>query len=200
MPVKLTKHWLRIPKKMRHSLSIRIFHWLLTLSVFLLISSGLYISKPNYRLFANMRRAKCYHFISQILFIGSVAWRIYHGVKTKSYRDIIPGRRDLAALWPMVRFETFFTSATPSFQKYNPLQKLLYSSWLPAFFIQSATGLVLLAPNLFSRLEGYLGGLGNARKIHFLNTLYLVSTIMGHIYFSLIAGKNILKSMITGYE
>lgn len=187
-------------KNMRHTLSIRIFHWLLVLSVILLVGSGLYISSPGLMPYASMRKAKRYHLLSQFLFMGAIVWRFYYAIKTNNYREIIPSRRDLLALWPLVKFEAFFTSVVPSFRKYNPLQKLVYTSWIPSFIIQGVTGLVLLAPRLFSRLEGLFGGLGRARRVHYLNTLYLISTIMGHIYFALISGKKILKSMITGYE
>ncbi len=188
------------PKTLRHPLPVRIYHWIHAPSLLLLLYSGLHISHPRSIPGLTMRSARCLHFISQFLFLGSLAGRVGHSIKTGDYRQIIPEKRDWAALPALIRYELFLTSKEPTFPKFNPIQKLYLTIWLPLFALQAATGAALFNFNLLGPLEGALGGLSRARRLHHLIALALGASALGHIYFSSISGVERLKSIFAGYK
>jgi Ni/Fe-hydrogenase b-type cytochrome subunit len=188
------------PKKLRHTREIRIFHWVLTGSYFLLLYTGQHISHPHLVPFPGMRRARLGHFAGQFAFLGAVLWRIHHGIKAGNYREIIPDGKTLSRTPAYLRYELFLSSREPKFSKYNPLQKFLYTLWLPLFLLLGATGMVLYIPQRLARLEKAFGGLNRTRRLHYLLSLVSTSTVMGHIYFTLTSGKETLKSIFTGYK
>lgn len=189
-----------LPKTKRHTLPIRAFHWALTGSFFLLFYSGIHIAHPS--LFPNysLRRARIHHTGGQCVFLGAIFWRFYHGIKTGNYRDILFDKKALKKSPEFFRYLLFLKSREPGFPKYNPFQKLLYTFWIPVFLLLGLTGLVLHLPLRLSRLEAAFGGLLRTRRLHYLLSLISISSVMGHIYFALTAGKEKLKSMFTGYK
>lgn len=189
-----------LPKTKRHSAPIRTFHWVLTGSFFLLLASGLHIAHPHRFPYSSLRRARRHHSAGQCVFLASICWRIYHGFKTGNYRDIIFDKKALQKTPGIFRYELFLTSKEPKFPKYNPLQKLLYSFWVPIFLLLGLTGAVLHLPLRLSRLEAAFGGLNRARRLHYLLSVVSLNTVMGHIYLALTSGKEKLKSMFSGYK
>lgn len=147
----------------------------------------------------NMRQARLAHFTAQFALTGSMLWRIWHGLRTGNLRDLAPGRRDLAALPSYVAFELFLHSKEKQFPKYNPLQNVLFTSWLPLTTCLALTGFMLYAPKRLCRVESALGGLNRARRLHYLCMVTFTATVMGHIYFTLTSGVNRLKPIFTGY-
>jgi len=189
-----------IPKKKRHTLPIRTFHWTLTGSFFLLFYSGFHIAHPHRFPYSSMRRAHLHHTAGQCLFLGAIFWRIYHGFTTGNYRDIVFDKKALQKVPEFFRYEFFLSSREPKFPKYNPFQKLLYNFWLPVFLMLGLTGAVLHLPLRLLRLEKAFGGLNRIRRLHYQLSLVSVSTVMGHTYLALTSGKEALKSMFTGYK
>ncbi len=188
------------PKKMRHTPEIRAFHWILTGSFFLLFYTGQHISHTRQFPFPRMRRARLGHFAGQFVFLGAICWRIFYGIKTGNYREIIPDKKTLAKTPAFFRYEMFLSSKEPKFSKYNPFQKFLYTLWIPVFLLSGLTGLILYIPQRLARLEAAFGGLNRTRRLHYILSLISVSTVLGHIYLALTSGKEGLKSMFTGYK
>jgi thiosulfate reductase cytochrome b subunit len=189
-----------MPKQNRHSLPIRTFHWTLTGSYFLLLYSGLHIAHPQRFPYTSMRRAHHHHTAGQCIFLGAILWRVYHGIKTGNYRDIVFDKKALQKVPKFFRYEFFLSSREPKFPKYNPFQKLLYTFWTPVFLMLGLTGVILHLPLRLSRLEAAFGGLHRIRRLHYVLSLVSISTVMGHIYLALTSGKEALKSMFTGYK
>jgi len=186
-------------KTLRHSLPVRVFHWTFALSFLLCLYTGLYISRPGIVPMKNMRQARLAHFAGQFALTGSMFWRIWHGLRTGKLRDLVPCKRDLAELPSYVGFELFLHSKKEQFPKYNPLQKVLFTSWFPLTTCLAATGFTLYAPRMLGRVETALGGLNRVRRLHYLCMLAFTVTVMGHIYLALTSGVNRLKSIFTGY-
>ncbi len=189
-----------IPKTLRHPPSILIFHWVLAGSFFMLFFSGQKIVRPKRVPPTQMRWIRLSHFSAQYLFFSCILWRIYNGVVTGNYREILPEKKTAQAFPAMSRFEFFLQKKEPRYRKYHPLQKLLYTFWLFLFLFQSITGFILYIPRRLSRLEGAFGGLGRVRRLHHMASMVSISTVIGHIYLSLTTGTEKLKSIFTGYK
>ena len=133
-------------------------------------------------------------------FIFMEAWSARRLPSGRDYRDIFPRKKDLSLLPRYLRYQLFFSSKEPAFSKYNPVQKLYFTAWLPLFILQALTGLILYASRRLGRLEAVFGGLGRTRKIHHLAAVLQGVTALTHIFFTATAGTEKLKSMFTGYK
>lgn len=191
------KYW---PRKLRHPLPVRILHWTYAPAALVLLYTGVYIAHPGTVPFLNMKQARRLHFACQFLFMGGFLGRLVYGSFNRRYREIIPGKSDLAALPQFIRHQLFLTRKEPHFPKYNIFQKLVFLSWVPVIILKGLTGAVLYAPNRAGRLEAAFGGLERTRRMHYLTTLYLGPTILGHLYFAATKSKQKLKSIFTGYQ
>lgn len=188
-------------KKFRHHRPARLLHWTYAPAVLAGIFSGFYITRPSHFFgFKSMNSARKTHFIAQYFFLFSYLARIYYGCATKNYREIIPGRRDLAGMTKFIKYELFFTKKKPKFPKYNPGQKVVYTGLALAFPLQIATGLALYATGTFQKAARLAGGLNPLRKLHYLTALAISGLAAGHIYFALTDSLKKLKSIFTGYE
>lgn len=193
----IQRYW---PRKLRHPWPIRLLHWLLAPSYLVLLYTGIYISRPGLLPLANMQRARQWHFWGMFFFLGSLAARIYYGIVTRNYLEIIPGRKTMAILPAYLKYEFFLSKKEPVFPKYNPVQKLYYTSWVPMFILQGITGAVLYAPRRLAFLEALFGGLNRVRRLHYLLMLLTGSLVFVHLYLATTSGMERLKSIFTGYK
>ncbi|MFZ5646626.1 MAG: cytochrome b/b6 domain-containing protein [Bacillota bacterium] len=188
-------------KKFRHPWPARLLHWIYAPAMLAGVLSGFYITRPSaYLGFRSMDSARKTHFITQYLLLFSYLARVYYGYATKNHREIIPGRKDLADIPRFLKYELFLTGKMPKFPKYNPGQKVLFTSLALAIPVQIATGLALYVPEKFQKAARLAGGLNPMRKVHYLAALAITSLTCGHIYFALTHGLKKLKSIFTGYE
>ncbi|MEW5953783.1 MAG: cytochrome b/b6 domain-containing protein [Bacillota bacterium] len=188
-------------QKPRHKLSARLLHWTFAPAVLALISSGLYITRPTPNpVIKNMNTALKTQYTFQYILIFAYLARLYHGYATKSYRDIIPDRKDISALPGFLKYELFLTKKKPKFPKYNPLQKILFTCLALLIPLQIVTGLSLYAAKTFARAVCLAGGLNPVRHSHYLTALAISSLAGGHIYFALTRNLRKLKSIFTGHE
>ncbi len=188
------------PKKLRHPWPVRVMHWTMAPSFLLLAYTGIYIAHPGVVPFPSMRQARRYHFLGQFIFTGSVISRFIYGRVTGNYREIVPGKKDLAAVPGFLSYLFFLKKKEPSFPKYNPVQKIYFTAWFPLFMLQALTGAVMYAPRRLGAVEAAFGGLNRVRRLHYLNTLGLTSSVIGHLYLALTSGVEKLKSIFTGYK
>lgn len=188
-------------KKIRHPWPARLLHWIYAPAVLGGILSGLYITRPSvFRGFKSMNSARKTHFIAQFALLFSYLGRVYYGLTDKNYREIIPGRKTLADMPKFLKHELFLTKKKPKFPKYNPGQKMIFTSLALFIPIQIVTGLALYASNSWQKTARLAGGLNPLRKLHYLAALAISSLASGHIYFALTHGLKKLKSIFTGYE
>lgn len=187
------------PKKQRHTPAVRLLHWTLALSTLALLYTGICIAHPGALPVKNMHRARLWHFTSQYAFIGAFIGRLLYGARCENYRDILPGRKDLHKAPAYLKYELFLSGTEPRFAKYNPLQKILITIWIPVFILQILTGAVLYAPRRLQGLEAAFGGLARVRRLHYLNTLLIGTSKMGHVYLTATSSMEKLKSIFRGY-
>lgn len=184
----------------RHSLWIRICHWVNMISITLLILTGFYIHTPlHFKLFSNMDNARMLHFVMAYVLCGGFAARVYYAIATKDYKNIIfDVTTDFKKLPSMIKYYTFLAKKHPYYGKYNPGQKGMYTGVLVMILVQIITGFIMYKPNMFMAWGGFLGGLVAVRIIHYAVNWIFVICILVHVYLDVAEGIPILKSMFTG--
>lgn len=183
-----------------HTRTARILHWVNMFSVGLLTLTGFYIHDPvNFGVFLNMDLARKLHFIFMYLAVYGVIIRIYYSIYSKDYKDILFMPGDFRGFPALAKYYLFLSKKAPDFGKYNPGQKLLYSSWSLLVFVQAVTGFALYVPDKLRWISFIFGGLIHVRQIHYIVTWVFVVTVGLHVYLAFVGGKYVLKSMITGY-
>ncbi|KKM08744.1 hypothetical protein SY88_21750 [Clostridiales bacterium PH28_bin88] len=188
-------------KTLRHSLAVRLLHWILVPVLLVKILSGLYLNRPHrFTGFRSMNSARKAHFYVIYLFVFHYLARAYYSLVTRDYKYIFPARGDFGPKGrQFILYELFLKRKKPQFIKYNPLQKLIFTGWALTFPLQMITGFILYDPKRFQRLIRPLGGLNRIRQVHYIATLGIASTAAGHLYFALTESKEKLKSIFTGY-
>lgn len=188
-------------KKHRHTLEARSLHWIYAPAVLTGLFSGFYISNVSRRTGYNrMDQARKNHFIAQYMLIFSYLARIYYAGVSRNYSEIIPGIKDYGNLPGYLKYELFLTSKKPTYRKYNPAQKIIFTLLALMVPVQIVTGLVLYASNALQKPAALAGGVNPLRQIHYLAALSIASLTAGHIYFALTHSLKKLKSIFTGYE
>jgi len=189
-----------IKTEMLHPLLIRIYHWLLAASVVVIIFTSLYTHNPVKILaFMDMGGARMVKFIfSYIAFFLMIA-RVYYGIVTRDLDHILFNRQDLKDLPGFLKFYFFMSEKEPPHAKYNPGQKLIFTSWLLVFGFAALTGFILYDHSRFGRLLPFFGGLQYLRFLHYLVFLYFVATTMLHVYLAVTEDPAKLQAMFTGH-
>lgn len=191
---------MKLFKKPRHPWPARLLHWIYAPAALAAAGSGFFISRPN-RLSKDMDAIRKSHFFSSYILAFAYLGRFSYALHKKNYREILPGRRDLAALPAFLKYELFLTKKKPEFPKYNPAQKILITALALLFPALGLTGTVLYAVDAWQKkLPRFAGGLSPVRRLHYLAALAASSLLAGHIYFSSTDSLKKLKSIFTGYE
>lgn len=177
----------------------RVFHWLFSIGVTLLLISGLYIHHPvDWGPFYDMGfnvliQTTVGFFVSGVFF----AW-VYHHLVTQAYKDVWFRTRDIADLKGLMKYYFFIEEKTPVHGKYNAGQKLIYSSWVFAFVFMFLSGMVLYAAN-FGNILPLPIFLQTIRFYHYLVALYFLGTVLIHIYLVFTEDPAKLQAMFTGW-
>ncbi|NLU47181.1 MAG: Ni/Fe-hydrogenase, b-type cytochrome subunit [Syntrophomonadaceae bacterium] len=186
----------------RHSVWIRIFHWINMVAIMLLIFTGFYIHAPqSFRLFGNMDGARMVHFAMAYVLCFGVVLRVYYAIAAKDAKNIVFNpKTDIPNLPSMMKYYLFMSDSHPYYGKYNPGQKAMYTGWLVMAIIQIITGFILYKPQVafWANLGDYLGGDIAIRMVHLIVTWLFVLTILAHVYLDISEGIPVLKSMFTG--
>lgn len=186
----------------RHSVWIRIFHWINMVAIMLLIFTGFYIHAPqSFRLFGNMDGARMVHFAMAYVLCFGVVLRVYYAIAAKDAKNIVFNpKTDIPNLPSMMKYYLFMSNSHPDYGKYNPGQKAMYTGWLVMALIQIITGFILYKPQVafWANLGDFLGGDIAIRLVHLIVTWLFVLTILAHVYLDISEGIPVLKSMFTG--
>jgi cytochrome b subunit of formate dehydrogenase len=186
----------RIP---RHSLTARLFHWIMAASMFTLLFTA-FLPKVGVRF-----DWVTYHWIAGTVLTISIIFHIIHASFYLDFWSIWPDRADLEDAWK--RFQRFMgkSSALPrKFAKY-PLENKLYhgaiivtgmSVILTGVFMMSRVRTIFFPrnPYLFSDMTW-----GLMYVLHGLAGVGLITLVIVHVYFAIRPEKlPITASMIVG--
>ena len=182
----------------RFSLLERIVHWLVGVSFFLLLLSGLAFSYPKLfwltYLVGGGTAARALHPLLGVLFSAGVA-----SMSLLWARDMLFGRDDLRWVAALRHYVLHRRDKVPPAGRYNAGQKGLFWAQilLGALFLLS--GIPLWFPDGMWGLGAFgFGLLRAARLLHYLTTLVAALLLIPHVYLSTVAFPGTARGMMFG--
>ena len=194
-----------------HPLPIRIWHWLNAFIIFVLILTGLQLRVPSIQIISNYRAVVLIHkYFGYAMCLSFLFWLIYYLVTGGIKKHYIIRIRDIKAMPNQIIYYSFsiFKGRKNPFDpspdnKFNPLQKLAYSSVMFIFTpIIAFTGVMFSDILMFFSWIEAIGGIRVLDAIHVAAAYIFVFYLLVHLYMATL-GKRFythIKAMITGYE
>jgi Ni/Fe-hydrogenase 1 B-type cytochrome subunit len=204
------------------SVPIRINHWGMVISIFILIATGFYIAGPFTvsegetvgKFF--MGNVRFVHILFGVFLTFIFIWRVYLAFFSKFHADW----KDFFAFtdWPnTVKQLKFYAlvSKEPAEHKYlyGPMQSLAYGGLMFMLLLIVLTGVILMGAGYHAGLTGLvykivkpfeymMGGLATVRWFHHILTWGFILFIVVHIYmafwYDVIFKQGTVSSMISG--
>jgi Ni/Fe-hydrogenase 1 B-type cytochrome subunit len=204
------------------SIAIRLNHWLMALSILVLIVTGFYIADP-FTVFAGdtndkfiMGYARYVHLLAGFSLTFLFLWRVYLAFFSRFHADWKDffAWTDFGNFWTQIKFYTFLSEKRPKHTHlYGPLQSLAYGGLLLMLLVFVVTGLILagaeyhagftaLAYTFVRPIQNLLGGLAVVRWIHHIFTWLVIVFVVVHIYmafwYDVVLKEGTISSMIGG--
>ena len=201
-------------------LPLRVIHWTLALSIFVLAATGFAIGNPfisapgeagDRFVMGTMRAVHFWAAIAFTIAVLSRIWWLFAGNRWASWRQLVPTTR---ARWRRflgtLRFYTLLRVDAPGEIGHNPVAGVAYVAVYGLCLVEIATGLALwgasAAPGSwlhgFAGLATLLGGLQVARWIHHVVMWLLLGFFVHHLASSIlvssIEGNGLLGSIFSG--
>ncbi len=189
----------------------RLWHWVMAVSVFALVLTGLQIHFPGrIYLFGATRAVLIHNFFAVVLVLNAFLALFYH-LATAAIRQFIPEREGLAEdLSRQTKYylRDVFKGLPAPFRrsperKLNVLQQLTYSMLLNVLFpLQIVTGALIWLVGTYPSFATKVGGLSIIAPLHNLGSWMFISFLVMHIYLAT-TGHTVLahvRGMINGYE
>jgi len=199
-----------------HPPIVRACHWIIALSLAVLIPSGvevfaafpsfgdkvpqadLFVPPSALRLGGWLGGALQWHFTFAWLLTIAMASYIAYQAITRNGRQVLFVRRDVHGVWPMVRHYFLFGPKPANREIYNPLQKMAYSIVIVLAVISIVTGFALYKPVHLSWLANAMGGFRLVRVWHFAAMCGVLAFIPGHLVMVALHGWKNFAGMWTG--
>lgn len=204
------------------SVPIRINHWGMVISIFILIATGFYIAGP-FTVYEGetvkkffMGDVRFVHILFGVFLSFIFIWRVYLAFFSKFHADW----KDFFAFtdWPnTVKQLKFYAlvSKEPAEHKYlyGPMQSLAYGGLMVMILFIVLTGVILMGAGYHAGLtalvyklvkpfENLVGGLAMVRWIHHILTWCFILFIVVHIYmafwYDVMFRQGTVSSMISG--
>ena len=204
------------------SVPIRINHWGMVISIFILIATGFYIAGP-FTVYEGetvkkffMGDVRFVHILFGVFLSFIFIWRVYLAFFSKFHADW----KDFFAFtdWPnTVKQLKFYAlvSKEPAEHKYlyGPMQSLAYGGLMVMILFIVLTGVILMGAGYHAGLTGLIykivkpfenlvGGLAMVRWIHHILTWCFILFIVVHIYmafwYDVMFKQGTVSSMISG--
>ncbi len=193
-----------------HPLPVRIWHWTNAFLIIMLMLTGIQLRVPDIIPFPQYGVTVALHkYLGYLLTLSFLFWLFYYLFTRGMGKHYILNAGDLRGIPKQALYYlyTYFTNKRSPFTpspdaKFNPLQKLAYSSvmflLMPVVII---TGILFSDILFFFQYIDMVGGLRVLDAIHVITGYCFLLYLIVHVYMSSL-GKNIttyVRSMITGY-
>jgi len=212
----------KIVSKTEWSVAMRINHWAMALTIFVLIVTGFYIADPfvvskgetvNKFFMGNVRFA---HILFGVFLLFLFIWRVYLAFFSRFHADWKDffAWADLKATFEQIKFYLLIRKDAPEHKMlYGPMQSLAYIGLMFMVLVIVITGLILMgagyhagftaiAATILRPVENLLGGLAVIRYIHHIFTWFFILFIVVHIYmafwYDAVLKQGTLSSMVNG--
>jgi Ni/Fe-hydrogenase 1 B-type cytochrome subunit len=200
---------------------VRVAHWLIAFSIFILSATGLYMGNPFMTVTGPATQSfvmgwmKVIHGYTAYVFITALVMRMvwmFTGNKYARWDKFIPVHRvRQRGIWPVTAFYSFLRDKPPAYVGHNPVAAGAYTLVYGLCFLEVATGLVMRGASsptswvsVFGSWAWLFGGLQYARWIHHIVMWLLLGFTLHHVYSALLVAiieKNgTLDSIFSGYK
>lgn len=189
----------------------RFWHWLQTITIVILLFTGLIIHRPDiFGVFSFHGVVTVHNVLAVILVINAVLSLFYH-ITTDRIREFIPhpyGFFDDAIIQAKYYISGIFKSEKHPFEKLptsrmNPIQKMTYFMILNVLLpLQIITGALMWSVQKFPQFANSLGGLPFLAPFHSLVAWLFGTFILVHVYMTTTGATPLeaMRGMVTGYE
>ncbi len=189
----------------------RFWHWLQTVSIILLLFTGLIIHRPDiFGLFA-FRGVVTLHNILAVILIFNAALSLFWHVTNGEIRQYVPrpiGFFDDAIVQAKYYLRGIFKGEAHPFEKrrdrkMNPLQQATYFGLLNVLLpLQIITGALMWGAQQWPDAANLLGGLPVLAPFHSLVAWLLAAFIVAHVYLTTTGATPLeaIRGMVTGWE
>jgi Ni/Fe-hydrogenase 1 B-type cytochrome subunit len=212
----------KIVCKKEWSVALRINHWAMALSIFILIATGFYIADPftvskgetvGKFLMGNVRFV---HILFGTFLVFLFLWRVYLAFFSHFHADWKDffAWADVKAMVENIKFYLLIKKDPPEHKMlYGPLQSISYLGLMFMVFVIVITGLILMGAGYHAGLtaiayyflrpiERLMGGLAVVRYVHHVFTWFFILFIVAHIYMAFwvdaMVQEGALSSMVNG--
>lgn len=189
----------------------RIWHWLMALSIILLLLTGFQIHYPNALSFMGFEAAVAIHNVMASILILNAALSLFFHIATGEIRQFLPQPKGLVGrllLQTMYYARGIFTGAAHPIakvpeRKLNPLQQLTYLGLLNVLFpLQVITGVLLWIGGVNPEILRPIGGMSLLGPLHNLGSWLFLTFLIVHVYLTT-TGHTLtsnISAMIGGWE
>lgn len=190
----------------RHTLGVRLIHWTITVSTFVLIFTGMG-QMPVYRRYmvdqvpglgwsSDFSVTLVLHYLAGIVLLFAAVYHlVYHGIR-KDF-NILPRRGDIRESYHIIK--AMLTGCKePPCHKYLAEQRLAYVFIAGALGLTIVTGILKVIKNLPSVYfsDGFLNGI---TMLHNVGTFLVIFGVVAHLgAFIFKENRNLLPSMFHG--
>jgi Ni/Fe-hydrogenase 1 B-type cytochrome subunit len=192
------------------SAAVRLEHWVHVLAMTGLIFTGFYIHSPFLEGGeAVMAWMRFIHFVSMYALIFGLIFRVYIAFNPNDsgdWKELFPLPRNLAGIPEMLAYYLFIKDTHKPYDRYNPLQGLVYFLMGVMLLVMIFTGFAMYdgwLSSSFGWVNVMLGGLAVTHLVHYLGMWILICMAVVHLYFVIIVNlmerNRMLLSMVDGW-
>jgi Ni/Fe-hydrogenase b-type cytochrome subunit len=189
----------------------RFWHWLQTISIVILLFTGLIIHRPELFGAFSFRGVVTVHNVIAVILVVNALLSIFYHIATERMQEYIPrpyGFFDDAIVQAKYYISGIFKGEGHPFEKtpnsrMNPIQKATYFGILIVLLpLQMLTGALMWSVQEFPALANWFGGLSFLAPFHSLIAWTFATFIIVHVYMTTTGATpfEATRAMITGYE
>ena len=189
----------------------RFWHWLQTLSIVILLLTGLIIHRPDMFAAFSFRGVVTVHNVIAVILVINGFLSVFYHIATERIQEYIPrpyGFFDDAIVQARYYISGIFQGKAHPFEKrpdrrMNPIQKATYFGILMVLLpLQMLTGALMWSVQEFPVVTNWFGGLPFLAPFHSLIAWTLATFIIVHVYMTTTGASPLeaTRAMITGFE
>ncbi len=201
----------QVKKVYMYSIYERIWHWLQTFVIVILLVTGLIIHRPDIFGFLSFRNMVTVHNVMAVLLVLNAVFSLFYHLVSGEIRQYIPrpyGFFDQAIVQAKYYLQGIFKGAPHPFEKtpaskMNPLQQVTYFGILNILLpLQIITGALMWGVQRWPEAASLLGGLPILAPFHSLVAWLFASFIVAHVYLTTTGLEPLtgIKAMMNGWE
>lgn len=200
-----------VQKVYLYSVYERLWHWLQTVTILVLVFTGLVIHKPDtFGAFSFPYVVQIHNIVAAILVINAALAAFYH-LASGEIRQFLPrpyGFFDDAFLQAKYYLRGIFRGSPHPFEKrperkMNPLQQITYLAILNVLLpLQVITGLLMWGAQQWPEAAARLGGMAFLSPFHTLIAWLFASFIVMHVYLTTTGATPLssIRGMVMGWD